>query len=92
VTPELAWRWRDETELANHVSEGFYTAELAAAARAEGREAIDSICRLEHECTRGWPEWQPPPEWELPAFVEGWDTAPPTFWARRRWAYGEAGA
>jgi len=88
VTPELAWRWRDEAELANHVAEGFYTAELAAAAREEGSSAIEAILRLGHACTRGWPEWQPPAEWRAPAFVDGWDTAPPTFWARRRWAYG----
>jgi Protein of unknown function (DUF402) len=88
VTPELTWRWRDEEELANHVAEGFYTAELATAARAEGERAIASIRRLEHECVRGWPAWSPPPEWQVPAFVDGWDTTPPTFWDRRDWAYG----
>lgn len=88
VSPELAWRWRDEQELANHVAEGFYTAALATAARAEGEQAIDAIRRLDHECTRGWPEWSPPPEWEVPPFVDGWDTTPPTFWDKRNWAYG----
>src|SRR5262245_7840455 len=43
-TPALVWRWRDEQELANHVAEGFYTAELAAAARAEGEQVIDAVC------------------------------------------------
>jgi hypothetical protein len=88
VSPSLHWRWRDEDELANHVAEGFYTAELAAAARAEGEWAIDAIKGLEHECMRGWPEWSPPPEWPVPALVDGWDTTPPTFWDRRDWAYG----
>jgi hypothetical protein len=88
VTPELAWRWRDEEELVNHVAEGFYTAALAAAAREEGERVIEAMRRLDHECMRGWPEWHPPPEWQVPVFVDGWDTTPPTFWDRREWAYG----
>jgi hypothetical protein len=88
VTPSLDWRWRDEDELANHVAEGFYTPELAAAARAEGERVIDAIRRLDHACMRRWPEWNPPPEWQIPTFVEGWDTTSPTFWDRRHWAYG----
>jgi hypothetical protein len=88
VTPELGWRWRDEEELANHVAEGFYTAELARAARVEGERVIDAMQRLDHECMRGWPKWNPPPEWHIPAFAEGWDTTPPTFWDKRAWAYG----
>jgi hypothetical protein len=88
VTPDLAWRWRDEDELANHVGQGFYTAELAAAARAEGEQAIAAIGRLDHPCMRRWPEWTAPPEWQIPALVAGWDTTPPTFWERRDWAYG----
>lgn len=87
-TPALAWHWRDEQELANHVAQGFYTAELAAAARAEGERVIDAMRRREHECLRGWAEWSPPPEWRIPAFVVGWDTTPPTLWERRDWAYG----
>jgi len=88
VTPALAWRWRDEDELANHVAEGFYTAELARAARAEGERVIDAIQRLDHECMRGWRDWSPPPEWQIPPpFVGGWDTTPPTYWDKRDWAY-----
>lgn len=89
VAPDLAWHWRDEAELANHVAEGYYTAELAKAARLEGTQAIRAIQRLEHPCTRGWPEWTPPPEWHVPSFVVGWDTTPPTFWDKRQWAYGD---
>jgi hypothetical protein len=92
VAPDLTWRWRDEQELANHVAEGFYTAELAAAARAEGELAMEAIRQREHACSRGWPEWAPPPEWGAPPFVAGWDTTPPTFWDRRRWAYGDGSA
>jgi hypothetical protein len=89
VTPDLDWRWRDEGELLNHITEGYYTEALAEAARVEGESAIASMRRLEHECMRGWPEWSPPNAWGVPAFVAGWDTTPPTFWDKRVWAYGQ---
>jgi hypothetical protein len=90
LTPELAWRWRDELELANHVAEGFYTAELAAAIRAEGESVLEAIRRREHACMRGWTEWNPPPEWGLASFLDGWDTTAASAWHRRSWAYGAA--
>ena len=88
ISPALAWRWRDEEELASHVAEGFYTAELAAAARAEGQRAVEAVLNGEHQCMRGWSRWGPPPEWQVPALLEGWDTTAPTFWDKRDWAYG----
>jgi hypothetical protein len=88
VSPALAWRWRDEEELANHVTEGFYTTELAAAARAEGRRVIEAVLSGEHECMRGWSQWTPPRVWRVPALPDCWDTTAPTFWDKRDWAYG----
>jgi hypothetical protein len=90
ITPELDWRWRDEEELANHVTQGFYTAALASAVRAEGEQVIAAILRNEHPCLRNWREWTPPPEWRVPDFVEGWSTAPRTTWDLRAWAYEDA--
>jgi predicted RNA-binding protein associated with RNAse of E/G family len=92
VAPDLAWHWRDEDELANHVAEGFYTPALAAAARAEGAQVVESLMRGEHPCTHGWPAWRPASDWRIPDFVSGWDTAPRTLWERRLWAYGDARA
>jgi hypothetical protein len=88
ATPEFTWRWRDSEELENHVTEGFYTPALAAAARAEGERAIEAMLRREHPCVHGWPEWSPPPAWEAPPFVAGWDTCPATRWDKSGWAYG----
>lgn len=87
VTPTLDWRWRDEQELDQHVAEGFYTPALAAAARTEGERAVAAILQGEHACVRGWAEWSPPRDWATAPFVDGWDTAAPTRWDRRNWAY-----
>ena len=85
--PDLAWRWRDEAELENHVSQGFSTAALAAAVRAEGQRVIDTVLRGEHVCLR-WKDWRPDPGWQVPGFIRGWDTTPRTAWEKRHWAYG----
>jgi len=89
VSPDLAWRWRDEAELANHVTEGFYTPALAVAARAEGQRVIDGILRHEHVCTQ-WKNWEPDATWQVPGLIGGWDTAPRTLWDLRLWAYADA--
>lgn len=93
ITPDLAWRWRDEEELANHVKEGFYTEALAAAVRAEGTEVISAICeRRTHPCLDRWAEWAPDAGWQTPEIPAGWDTAPATFWEDGHWAYGPSWA
>ena len=88
VKPDLSWKWRDEEETANHVREGFFTAELARFARKEGEAAIEAILKAEHPCLHRWPEWIPSPNWEIPVVSTEWANAPPTFWHRRAWAYG----
>jgi predicted RNA-binding protein associated with RNAse of E/G family len=88
VAPNLAWRWRDEEELRNHVKYGFYTEALAAAARAEGERAIAAIERGDHPCLDSWSQWSPDHRWKTPEIPAGWDTTPVTFWAERPWAYG----
>jgi predicted RNA-binding protein associated with RNAse of E/G family len=89
IAPDLDWRWRDEEELENHVAEGFYTRALAEAVRTEGKHVIDAVLRREHPCLR-WNDWRPPPDWDVPALVGGWDTAARTLWELRRWAYADA--
>jgi predicted RNA-binding protein associated with RNAse of E/G family len=91
VNPDLTWTWRDEMELANHVSHGYYTADLALAARLEGERVIKAIVDGTHPCRNGWDTWSPDPTWQTPGIPSGWDTTAPTFWDWRLWAYGETG-
>jgi hypothetical protein len=89
VTPDLSWRWRDEDELRNHVTEEFYTPELAEAVWAEGRAAVDTLVRREHPAC-GWTTWLPDATWKLPVIDAAWCTSPVTRWPRSTWAYGDA--
>jgi hypothetical protein len=91
VTPELEWSWRDEQELESHVSEKFYTQELADEARAEGQRVIDSFVSGTHPCLQSWAQWSPDPIWSIPQLPIEWSTTPVTHWYRRDWAYGNAG-
>jgi hypothetical protein len=87
VQPDLTWSWRDDAELDSHVRHGFYSASLAAAARAEGRRAVRAISDGTHPCLDGWTDWRPDPAWRRPELPAGWDTVPLTYWERRAWAY-----
>ena len=89
VTPALAWAWRDEQELDNHVGEKFFTPALAAEIRTEGRRVIDSLAAGTHPCLQGWARWSPDPAWSVPSIPAEWSTTPITSWERRHWAYGD---
>ena len=89
ITPDLAWRWRDEAELENHVTEGFYTAALAVAVRAEGQRVIDAIL-LTTTCARGGRTGSRTRHGSVAEFIGGWDTTPRTAWDQRLWAYADA--
>jgi Protein of unknown function (DUF402) len=88
VFPDLTWSWRDEGELENHVTEGFFTRELAESIRSEAAKVIDEISRNSHPCLAGWSKWSPDPAWEIPRVSDRWATTPATFWSDRSWAYG----
>jgi predicted RNA-binding protein associated with RNAse of E/G family len=90
VTPSLNWTWRDEDELENHVQHGFYTSELAEAARSEGQRVMEELVQGTHPCLDGWTRWLPDPGWEIPQMPTGWNTTPVTFWNERLWAYGKS--
>jgi hypothetical protein len=71
VNPDLTWAWRDEIELDNHVTHGFYTSDLARAARLEGERAVKEIIAGTHPCRNGWVDWSPNPTWQTPTVPAG---------------------
>jgi hypothetical protein len=88
VTPQLECSWRDESDFEKHVELEFYTPELAAAVRAEGRKVIEAITQRTHPCLSGWPQWSPDSQWSVPAIPPTWSSTPPTSWDLLHWAYG----
>ncbi|MEE8336677.1 MAG: DUF402 domain-containing protein [Dehalococcoidia bacterium] len=89
VTPDRAWRWKDEEEMTERVELGVYSAEFAEAVRAEGERVIATLERRGSPFSDGWEQWTPDSGWGLPELPEGWDEVPSTLWERRVWAYGE---
>jgi hypothetical protein len=89
ISPDLEWTWRDEQDLQSHVEHGFYTPELAEAARKEGERVIAELTDGTHPCLGDWRRWSPATTWAVPDIPDGWDTTPVTFWSERDWAYGD---
>ena len=67
-TRDGRWRWKDEDELAAAVEQGYLSDAEAAAVRAEAERVI----ALDPFPT-GWEDWEPNPDWSLPALPARWD-------------------
>jgi hypothetical protein len=66
VRPDLSWEWKDEAELAIAVEFGLYSAEEAAAIRAEGKRVV---ARLPELIPTGWEAWRPDPAWPVASLM-----------------------
>ena len=64
------WHWKDEDEFALAVELGMYTAEQAAAIRAEGERVIAELPAL---LPTGWEGWRPDPAWPPLVLPAKWD-------------------
>lgn len=73
VEPDGSWRWKDEDEIEEAVERGLFTAEEAAAFRAEGERAVARILRREPPFDRDWAPWRADPAWPTPTLPDGWD-------------------
>ena len=67
------WRWKDEHELAGAVGRGLFTADEAAAFRADGEQAVARILDREPPFNHDWSGWRPDPRWPSPSLPESWD-------------------
>jgi predicted RNA-binding protein associated with RNAse of E/G family len=70
IEPDGSWSWKDWDELVEAEHVGLFTADEAAAIRAEGERVIATLGTL---LPTGWEEWQPDPSWPLPTVPTGWD-------------------
>lgn len=61
-------QWKDEDELAMAVEVARFTAEEAAAVRAEGERVF-----AERPWPTPWDAWTPPADWSRPSLPAGWD-------------------
>ncbi len=73
VTPEGAWSWKDEHEMAEAIRIGRFSQDEADTIRAAG-EAVIPIIEA-----RQWPfdgsliDWRPDPEWPIPTVPPHWN-------------------
>jgi hypothetical protein len=73
VEPDGRWSWKDEDEMATAVEIARFTADEAAAIRAEGERVIAVIA------ARCWPfdaslvDWRPDPAWPVPQVPGNWN-------------------
>jgi Protein of unknown function (DUF402) len=69
VEPDGTWHWKDEEELAESVELGVFSADEAAAIRAEGDRVIPMLPRL---LPTGWESWHADQSWPTLTLHPDW--------------------
>ena len=64
ITPDGAWKWKDEEALLDWVRRGRFTEAEAAAIRAEGERVLAAW-----PFPTGWERWEPDPSWRAPVLA-----------------------
>jgi hypothetical protein len=72
------WRWKDEEELAEAVSQAVYSREQADGIRRGGEGALERFFSRKPPFDRDWENWRPDPEWMVPQLFGDWETVPQT--------------
>jgi predicted RNA-binding protein associated with RNAse of E/G family len=73
VSPDRSWRWKDDDELARSIEIGEYTEEEVASIWRDGEAAVAALERDAPPFCDPWPDWRPPPEWDVPTVLPAWD-------------------
>ncbi|MGB3327751.1 MAG: DUF402 domain-containing protein [Thermomicrobiales bacterium] len=73
VHPDRSWTWKDEDDFADAVAYGRFTAEEAAAVRAEAARLIPEIEAGVWPFDGSLVGWRPDPAWTTPAMPETWN-------------------
>jgi hypothetical protein len=61
-----AWVWKDREQFERLAQDGFFTAEQAAAVRADSERVAASLDRGERWWDESWAGWAPDPGWTVP--------------------------
>jgi Protein of unknown function (DUF402) len=69
VESDGSWRWKDEDHLELAVDAGVFSADEAAAFRAEGERVL-----AEWPFPTGWEDWSADPSWPVPTAPSDWAT------------------
>lgn len=67
--PDQSWYWKDEDEFAAAQRVGRFSAEQAAAIRAEGEAVIETIEARDWPLDAGWELWRPDSSWPIPQLL-----------------------
>ncbi len=74
AAPDLAWRLKDEDQLARAVTLAWMTAEEADRVLAEARRVGAAMDARAPPFNNPWPDWRPDPTWGVPVLPEDWAT------------------
>jgi hypothetical protein len=66
IPPNASWYWKDEDEFAAAQRVGRFSAEQAAAIRAEGESVVEVIEAGGWPLDSDWEHWRPNPGWPIP--------------------------
>lgn len=66
ITPDLAWRWKDEDEFEAMCQHGVLASGEREAIRAEGEALISRIEQRLWPFDLDWSQWRPDPQWPIP--------------------------
>jgi hypothetical protein len=74
ISPDRSsWHWKDEDEFSEAVAIGVYSHAKAKSIRAEGERVIGMLIANASPFCDGWEDWNPPAEWTIPKYPEGWE-------------------
>lgn len=77
VDPDRSWHWKDEEDFAAFTdAPGYWTAEQAVAARAEGHRVIALAEEGRFPFDGTYRNFVPDPTWSVPELPMGWDNPP----------------
>jgi hypothetical protein len=77
ISPDRSsWHWKDEDEFSEAEKIGVYSSAKAQSIRAEGKRVIGMLNDNASPFCDGWENWNPPVEWTIPRFPEGWEKVP----------------